>query len=545
MRQAAPLSFSGDGSMLLVVSNVPGTQQLYVVPARGGELRQLTEFDEPVVGQFLPDGRILLEMDDGGNERTQLYLLDAEPGAVPEPLVVDPRFNHKSPVARPRRHAARVLDEPPQQRRLRRRRAHAAGAGRSGATSRAAGAGAAGISPDGRWIVVSRLGDRAGDNDLFLFEPATGDVVHATPHDDEAEFLDPVWLADSSGFFAATNDARDTFAICALRPRVARVGDGRRVALGSRVLRRRGGAEPARRRERGRLLDAGAARSGDGRAARAGAAAGPRRRRASGVLGRRLAARVRPLAADRAARRVRLRPRRARADAADDEPARRRSRDARRAGAAPVRELRRRVDSRVPLRAGRRRAVPGRRHGARRPGVAVAAVVLAELRAADAVPRLARLRGRGAERARLDGVRQALRASRRRAAATRLGARSRVAARVARRASGDRRVARGALRPLVRRLHGARRPRVPARSCGPPASRRSASRASSRSSRTRRTTAEPPASASTARSRTTATSCWRRRRSRTSTRSARRSSSSTAATTRASRSASRSTSTAS
>ncbi len=29
MRQAAPLSFSGDGSMLLVASNVPGTQQLY------------------------------------------------------------------------------------------------------------------------------------------------------------------------------------------------------------------------------------------------------------------------------------------------------------------------------------------------------------------------------------------------------------------------------------------------------------------------------------------------------------------------------------
>ena len=81
MRQAAPLSFSGDGSMLLVASNVPGTQQLFVVPARGGELRQLTDFAEPVAGQFLPDGRILLEMDDRGNERTQLYLLDAEPDA--------------------------------------------------------------------------------------------------------------------------------------------------------------------------------------------------------------------------------------------------------------------------------------------------------------------------------------------------------------------------------------------------------------------------------------------------------------------------------
>ena len=60
MRQALPLSFSADGSELLVASNVPGTQQLYVVPSHGGELRQLTDFPEPASGQFLPDGRILL-----------------------------------------------------------------------------------------------------------------------------------------------------------------------------------------------------------------------------------------------------------------------------------------------------------------------------------------------------------------------------------------------------------------------------------------------------------------------------------------------------
>ncbi len=213
MRQAAPLSFSGDGSTLLVGSNVPGTQQLYVVPSRGGDLRQLTDFAEPVAGQFLPDGRILLEMDDGGNERTQLYLLDAQPGAEPEPLVVDPRFHHESPLlsgdgallaySTNRRNnvdfdvVVRTLAD-----------------GEERSYEPGGWCWAAGISPDGRWIVVSRIGDRAGDNDLFLFDPATGDVVHATPHGDEAEFLDPVWLADSSGFFAATNDARDTFAIC-------------------------------------------------------------------------------------------------------------------------------------------------------------------------------------------------------------------------------------------------------------------------------------------------------------------------------------------
>ena len=212
--------------------------------------------------------------------------------------------------------------------------------------------------------------------------------------------------------------------------------------------------------------------------------------------------------ADRAVRRLSLRPRRARADAADGEPARRRSGDARRAGAAPLRELRRRVDSGVPVRAGGGGTVSGRRLRARRPGVAGAAGV----RAADAAPRVTRLRGRGAERARLDRVRQALRASRRRREAAGLGARPRGAARVARRPAGDRRLAGGAVRPLVRRLHGARRPRVPARPVGGGDRDVSASRASSRSSRTRRTTAAPRASASTGRSTATATSSSRRRR---------------------------------
>src|SRR6266550_7539089 len=97
MRQASPLQFCDDGARLLVASNIPGTQQLYELPSRGGELRQVTDFADPVSGQLLPDGRILLERDEGGNERTQLYLL----GDELEPLVVDARFIHATPhVAR-------------------------------------------------------------------------------------------------------------------------------------------------------------------------------------------------------------------------------------------------------------------------------------------------------------------------------------------------------------------------------------------------------------------------------------------------------------
>jgi dipeptidyl aminopeptidase/acylaminoacyl peptidase len=206
MRQAAPLSFSDDGAQLLVVSDVPGTKQLYVVDGEG--LRQVTDFAEPVSGQFLPDGRILLEMDQGGNERTQLYVLD---GAV-EPLVVDERFIHNTPhvggdgtllaYATNRRNG---VDFDVVARDLR--------SGEERAFELGGWCAACAVSPDGRWIVSERLGERSSDSDLFLLDVERGDAVHATPHEDEAEYRTPVWLPDSSAFLAATNDGRDTFAV--------------------------------------------------------------------------------------------------------------------------------------------------------------------------------------------------------------------------------------------------------------------------------------------------------------------------------------------
>ncbi len=54
-------------------------------------MEQLTDYDEPVSGFYLPDGRILVEIDEAGNERTQLHILGEGP------LVSDPRFNHWTP----------------------------------------------------------------------------------------------------------------------------------------------------------------------------------------------------------------------------------------------------------------------------------------------------------------------------------------------------------------------------------------------------------------------------------------------------------------
>ena len=207
---AWPLAISPDGGSILLASDRPGVRQLFRIAVQGGEVEQLTDLPEPADGKWLPDGRILVLIDEGGNERTQLYLL-GDDGAL-EPLVVDPRFNHWSPVA------------------------SRDGSLLAYATNRGNGVDfeivvrplASGeertfdlrgyliphnFSPDGRWIVTERLGDLAGDSDLFLLDVESGEVVHATPHEGAAEYATPSWLPDSSAFYAATNAGRDVRAL--------------------------------------------------------------------------------------------------------------------------------------------------------------------------------------------------------------------------------------------------------------------------------------------------------------------------------------------
>src|SRR5205814_1161915 len=69
------------------------------------------------------------------------------------------------------------------------------------------------FSPNGRSLVISKLSDRSGDNDLHLVDLATGEITHLTPHDDEAYFGDVVWRPDSRSFLFATSSGRDLSAI--------------------------------------------------------------------------------------------------------------------------------------------------------------------------------------------------------------------------------------------------------------------------------------------------------------------------------------------
>lgn len=189
-----------------MASDLPGTRQLFRLPLDGGPLGQLTDLAEPVDGLPLPDGRVLLMVDEGGNERTQLYV---HPG---DPLVVDPRFNHWTPrVSRDgallayatNRRNGRDFDVVVRRLASGEEREFAPG-GYLSVDS---------ISPDGRRVCAIRDNELAGDRDLFLLDVESGGIVHATPHEGAAAYGTTVWLADGSGFLAATSAGRDTLAV--------------------------------------------------------------------------------------------------------------------------------------------------------------------------------------------------------------------------------------------------------------------------------------------------------------------------------------------
>ena len=205
MRQAVPLSFSDDGARLLVASNIPGTHQLYALPARGGELEQLTDSAEPVSGLYLPDGRVLVEIDAGGNERTQLYVLDD--GEL-EPLVVDRRFIHRTPqvggdVLAYSTNRRNGVDFDIVARNL--------GSGEERVFEIGGNCSVESVSPDGMCVAVERIGEQSGDGDIYICGVATGEVEHVTPHNGAAEYFSVQWLDDQ--LVLATNEGRDTFGI--------------------------------------------------------------------------------------------------------------------------------------------------------------------------------------------------------------------------------------------------------------------------------------------------------------------------------------------
>lgn len=246
IRTACPSGWSPDASKLLVSSDLPGTAQVHRLdldppprlPVEIAALRRLTAFDEPIGAGYLPADptgqgrdRLLLAADRGGNERYQLFTAvddPAEPLRGPDdldPLVVDHEFIHRpGGVSRDGRWLAYAtnrgdgvaFDTWVRDLTTGEERCVYASGGWTGA---------AGLSPDGRYLAVVEVTTRAGDNRVFLLDlevagrdapagPHDEGVIELAPHPDAAASVGaPSWLPDGSAFFFATDVGREFVSI--------------------------------------------------------------------------------------------------------------------------------------------------------------------------------------------------------------------------------------------------------------------------------------------------------------------------------------------
>jgi dipeptidyl aminopeptidase/acylaminoacyl peptidase len=214
IRTASFGGFSKDGTKVLIHTNLTGTSQVYRLPRTGGELTQLTSFPEPCAGSYLPTSdQILLGMDEGGNERMQLSLMDDD-GSNVQPFVHDPEhinspggFTRDGTTFAYTSNRRNGVDFDVYIRDL------ASGAERI-VFDRGGWCSASGFSPDGRYLGVGQLTERNSDNERYLVDVASGEIIHVSPHGDEAQFGGPAWLPDSSAFYFATDSETEFRHIC-------------------------------------------------------------------------------------------------------------------------------------------------------------------------------------------------------------------------------------------------------------------------------------------------------------------------------------------
>lgn len=224
-RSARALDEDGSGR-ILVASDLTGTFQLYELD---GELRQLTDFAEPVSGRYVPGGRqVVVQMDSGGNERHQLYLMDAEKPALND-------ASRLRPLALSAAHVHSVIGIRPDGRQL----AYACNKRNDvdfdaylldletleeelvyseGGWVHEAG----GYSPDGRQLSFLLPGPRPLDSELVVYDTEARQLLRPLPHPGEAAQLQgPAWVGPAS-FFMSSNAGRDTQAIFAVDLRSGR-----------------------------------------------------------------------------------------------------------------------------------------------------------------------------------------------------------------------------------------------------------------------------------------------------------------------------------
>jgi dipeptidyl aminopeptidase/acylaminoacyl peptidase len=211
IRSAEAPSYSSSGEEIAYLTNITGTNQVWKTQVRGGWPEQLTFFEDRVQSvHWSPRGdAILFTKDRGGDERSQLYLMDSK-GETTVALTNAPKVIHafgdfswdgSSICYSSNERNERFFDVYVMNLASRKPRRLFTGEANYYALS---------FSPNGRYVLAARE-DSSYNNDLFLIEVQSGSAANITPHSGEAYYQNTAWLPNSSGFYLSSNQGRDNF----------------------------------------------------------------------------------------------------------------------------------------------------------------------------------------------------------------------------------------------------------------------------------------------------------------------------------------------
>ncbi|QIO22279.1 S9 family peptidase [Haloarcula sp. JP-L23] len=216
VRSAYGASISPEGTLAFLMDTT-GVGQVWTLSEPGGWPDQRTFYDEPVsfVDYSPTREELVFGMDEGGNERAQLYRLDDD-GRVTE-LTAMPDAKHRWGGWRPdgeafafasNRRDEAVFDVYVQDRDATGDDAELVYEGDGWFT-------VSGWSPDGQHLAISEA-HSSFDQDVYVLDVESGDLTHLTPHEGSVRYTSVSWGPEGGALYLVTDEGRDTLALARL-----------------------------------------------------------------------------------------------------------------------------------------------------------------------------------------------------------------------------------------------------------------------------------------------------------------------------------------
>lgn len=199
-------SFSKDEKNILFSSNASGIFNAYTIPVGGGKpvpLTRSTTDSTYAIGYFYNDDRILFTRDSGGNERNHVFVRELD--GLERDLT--PGDKHRAMFAgwRPDGSGFYVATNERDPKFFDLYLYDAKDYKRSVVYQNDSGMNVSAISRDGKWLAFDKPNTTA-DSDVYLYNVATREMKHITPHEGTASHSASTFDPESKRLLFTTND---------------------------------------------------------------------------------------------------------------------------------------------------------------------------------------------------------------------------------------------------------------------------------------------------------------------------------------------------